>query len=89
MATILSRLQCVKQSSNDYCIGDVRLFQFPSGHPRCGWEGEFCQGDAGIDENTKASISITVAVFSMIAFLISMPFKDTGTHLYAIITFFH
>ena len=48
--------------------GDVLVFQFPSGHPKCGWEREFCQIYTGIDDNTKASIVISVAAFSMIVF---------------------
>ena len=41
-------------------------FQFPLGHPKCGWDGEFCRSDTGIDEYEKASIATIVVVFFMI-----------------------
>ena len=44
------------------------LFQFPVGHPECGWDGEFCQSDIGISEFAKASIASFLTVFCVVIF---------------------
>ena len=51
------------------------VFQFPVGHPECGWEGEFCRSDTWLSENAKASIATILIVFCIITCLILTAFQ--------------
>ena len=50
-------------------------FQFPVGYPECGWEGQFCQSDAGLGANATAGITCAVTVVFVMASLVVLGFQ--------------